>query len=107
MWQLSALPGVCHVVVGDARSPQYPPTEGNTVYLSLADQRTLGYAVVDVLPENCVARAAIGYLSVIQHGASAIYDYDDDNLLFNVSAAWPASRNASGRPPRCRRRPAQ
>jgi hypothetical protein len=83
--QLSKMPAICQVVVGDVKSPPYPPSSGNTVFLSYDEQLKLGYSIVRLLPSNSFARASIGYLFAIQHGAAFIYDYDDDNILINAS----------------------
>jgi hypothetical protein len=83
--QLSTISGICQVVVGDVKSPRYPPNSGNTVFLSFAEQLKLNYSVIPILPANSFARAAIGYLFAIQHGAELIYDFDDDNTLINIS----------------------
>jgi hypothetical protein len=83
--QLSGIPDICQVVVGDVKSPPYPPNTDNTVYLSYQDQLKLGYDTVNVLPPNCFARGAIGYIFAVRHGAEYIYDFDDDNPFIDVS----------------------
>jgi hypothetical protein len=83
--QLSNISELCQVVVGDVKSPPYPPNSGNTVFLSYDEQLKLGYSIIPLLPPNSFARASIGYLFAMQHGAAFIYDYDDDNILINVS----------------------
>lgn len=49
------------------------------MYLSVEDQKNLGYRIVDFIPYKSYARKNIGYLYAIQHGAKQIYDTDDDN----------------------------
>jgi hypothetical protein len=83
--QLSKISDVCQVVVGDVKSPPYPPNSRKTIFLSYDEQLKLGYSIVRLLPPNSFARASIGYLFAIQHGAAFIYDYDDDNILINAS----------------------
>ena len=53
----------------------------NCIYLNLESQKLLGYRVSDLLPTNSYARNSVGYLYAIQHGATQIYEADDDNLL--------------------------
>jgi hypothetical protein len=72
------------------KSQRYPSSSGNTIFLPYADQLRLEYSIVQALPPNCFARAAIGYLFAIQHGAEYIYDFDDDNILINVSQGLAA-----------------
>jgi hypothetical protein len=83
--QLARMNGTCLVVVGDVRSPRYPPNSRSTVFLSFAEQLTMNYSVLGVVGANSFARAAVGYLYAIQHGAEVIYDFDDDNSFINAS----------------------
>lgn len=56
-----------------------PSSHPNCVYLSVDDQKKLGYQIVNLLPYKSYARKNIGYLYAIHHGAKQIYDTDDDN----------------------------
>jgi len=67
------------VVVGDTKTPSdwsYP----NVTFLSVEDQKKLGYRIHDLLPYKSYARKNIGYLYAIQHGAKIVYESDDDNI---------------------------
>eukprot|EP00854_Cymbomonas_tetramitiformis_P001246 gene1246-1824_t len=66
------------VVVGDRKSPtdfKWP----NCTYLSVDDQHQLPYKSLKVLPWNSYARKIVGYLYAIEHGATVVYETDDDN----------------------------
>ena len=69
------------VIVGDRRSR---PIENspNLTYLSVDDQRRLGFDMVDKTPFNHYARKNIGYLYALREGADIIYDTDDDNIPY-------------------------
>jgi len=53
----------------------------NVVFLSMHQQQTLDFDMVDVLPTHNYARKNLGYLCAIQCGANIIYETDDDNSL--------------------------
>ncbi|KAF9180313.1 hypothetical protein BGZ51_006295, partial [Haplosporangium sp. Z 767] len=53
---------------------------GSCVYLTVEDQQCLEYGIVEVIPYRAYTRKNIGYLWAIQHGATTIFDTDDDNL---------------------------
>lgn len=77
----------CTVIVADKKTPtkyfngKAPP---NAVLLTVADQvaaaKTSPY--VAKVPWNHFGRKNIGFLYAIQHGAAAIFDFDDDNILY-------------------------
>lgn len=71
------------VIVGDKKSHAIESDE-NLTFLSIKDQQSLGYKLVDVCPYNHYTRKNIGYLYAIQHGADVIYDTDDDNLPYDT-----------------------
>jgi hypothetical protein len=71
----------CLVVVGDERSPRDYPVGDRVHYLGPADQRALGWAIMDHIPWNHFGRKNVGYLYAVAHGAEVIYDTDDDNIL--------------------------
>lgn len=73
------MPGWHVIVVGDAKSVPIESSPGLT-YLSLDDQRGLGFAYTALCPEKHYSRKNIGYLYALREGAEAIYDTDDDNL---------------------------
>ena len=77
---LAALEGVSVVVVGDRKTPKNW-AHGNVTYLDLNAQRLLGFETTELLPLDSYARKAVGYLYAIKHGAEAIYETDDDNVL--------------------------
>ena len=81
-------PQLCHlaqekgwelVVVGDTKTPDGWELEGAT-YLSIEDQKALGFELAELLPTCHYARKNIGYLYAISKGAKVIYDTDDDNV---------------------------
>lgn len=67
------------VLVGDKKSNHINSTK-NLIFLSIEDQKNLGYHLVNVCPFNHYTRKNIGYLYAIQNGADIIYDTDDDNI---------------------------
>ena len=89
--------GWCLVIIGDRRSlkvyeTRWKPGEGNNavVYLSPKGQEALNNTFVKIVPWDTFGRKNVGYLYAIMHGASVIWDFDDDNLLkFWVAGAAP------------------
>ena len=89
--------GWCLVIVGDKKSPKvydtrWTPGEGNdaVVYLSPEDQEALNNEFVNALPWNNFGRKNVGFLYAIVHGATVIWDFDDDNMLkFWIPSAAP------------------
>ncbi|CAN0100995.1 unnamed protein product [Ectocarpus fasciculatus] len=86
--QLGAAEDWCVVVVGDQNGPADYNVEGVT-YLTPADQEQLPYRIVSLLPWNHFGRKNIGYLYAVHHGATVIYDVDDDNALIFPEAGVP------------------
>ncbi len=72
-------PGWHTIVVGDRKSKPIRNSESLT-FLSLDDQRKLGFHLTENLPLNHYTRKNIGYLYAIREGADVIYDTDDDNV---------------------------
>ena len=69
------------VIVGDKKS--HPIKDGkNLTYLSVEDQKKLGYKTVKHVPYNHYTRKNIGYLYAMEQGAEIIYDTDDDNIPY-------------------------
>ena len=66
------------LVIGDLRTPQdwYCP---GVQFVSAAQQQTLPFKIVRVLPWNHYSRKMIGYLIAARDGASLIAESDDDN----------------------------
>lgn len=86
--QLRELQGWCLVVVGDRRTDDAPwrtfEQNGNaTVYISADDQTALGYSSLEHLPWDHFGRKNVGYLYAVHHGATQIWDTDDDNVLID------------------------
>jgi hypothetical protein len=71
------------VVVGDNKSKPIKSTN-NLIYLSIDDQKKLGYSILTDLPYDHYSRKNIGYLYAIKNGATVIYETDDDNLPTNI-----------------------
>lgn len=66
------------VVVGDLKTPKDWKFPG-CIFLSVDDQKKLGYSIIDHIPYNSYTRKNIGYLYAIANGAKFIFDTDDDN----------------------------
>lgn len=80
----------CVVIVGDTQTPNelftgnnesIATSSSNVVYLSTNDQEKIHHEFVQAIPYRSFARKNIGYLYAIVHGAQAIFDFDDDNVL--------------------------
>lgn len=84
--QLAGMSDWCVVVVGDRKSEDTPwrkfvSSLTNVYYLSFEDQSKLSYSIIAHLKPNHFGRKNLGYLYAIHHGASFIWDTDDDNIL--------------------------
>ena len=87
----------CLVIVSDIKTPTEYRTgwvegEGNdkVVILTTDDQENMNSPFVNTIPWNHFGRKNIGYLYAIEHGASVIWDFDDDNMLkFWIPGAAP------------------
>ncbi|CAN1256125.1 Probable glycosyltransferase STELLO1 [Linum perenne] len=98
--QLVRIKGWQLLAVGDSRTPSDWSLKG-AVFLSLEQQATLGFRVVDYLPYRSFVRKSVGYLFAIQHGAKKIFDADDrgevigDDLgkHFDVDLSGEGARN--------------
>jgi hypothetical protein len=73
------MPGWHVIVVGDRKSIPIASSQTLT-YLSMDDQRDLGFSYTALCPENHYSRKNIGYLYALQQGAESMYDTDDDNV---------------------------
>src|SRR5579885_1799997 len=80
--KLANIQGWRLLVVGDKKTPSDWHLE-NCEYLSPEKQLSLGYKLTPLLPWNHYCRKNIGYLYAIEHGATIIYDTDDDNEPLN------------------------
>ncbi len=67
------------VVVADKKTPKDWHLD-NCDFLSVEAQEKLPYKIIQHLPWNHYCRKNIGYLYAIEHGATIIYDTDDDNM---------------------------
>lgn len=85
--KLAALKDWHIVIVGDKKTPVDWHYE-NCVYLSPDDQMKLGFKITQLLPWNHYSRKNIGYLYAIQHGATIVYDTDDDNILIQDDISY-------------------
>ena len=70
------------ILVGDKKSKNIKNKE-NIIFLSVDDQKKLGFKTVKFCPHNHYARKNIGYLYAIKSGADIIYETDDDNIPYN------------------------
>lgn len=64
------------LAIGNSRTPSDWSLKG-AIFLSLEQQASLGFRVVEFLPYNSYVRKTVGYLFAIQHGAKKIFDADD------------------------------
>ncbi len=82
------------LVVGDKKSKPVLPSPSLT-FLSVDDQKQLGFSYTDHCPFNHYARKNIGYLFALREGAEVIYDTDDDNppLPHWSEPQWACSRS--------------
>jgi hypothetical protein len=76
--KMAQIPGWQLLVVGDKTTPVDWHLDG-CEYLSPSRQMKLGYQLVDIMPWKHYCRKNIGYLYAIEHGATIIYETDDDN----------------------------
>lgn len=74
------------LLVGDKKSKAIE-NKKNLIFLSVEDQKALGYKFVDCCPYNHYARKNIGYLYAIKNGADIIADTDDDNRPYKTWSA--------------------
>jgi hypothetical protein len=84
--KLASLPDWRLVVVADKKTPTDWFCE-NGVFLTPEDQCNLPYKIIKHLPFNNYSRKNIGYLYAIEHGATIIYDTDDDNMPMGDNVA--------------------
>ena len=85
--KLAKIPDWHLVVVGDKKTPRDWYLD-NCVYLSVEDQEKLPYNIIKYLPWNHYSRKNIGYLYAIEHGATIIYETDDDNTIIDDSVLY-------------------
>jgi hypothetical protein len=74
--------GWCLVVVGDEGTPQYDLPSSHGVFLDAAAQRALESdfsGFLRLLPWRHFGRKNVGFLFAILHGATSVWDFDDDN----------------------------
>ncbi len=81
---VSKLEGWSIVVVGDIGTPRFPQMNANFIYLDPAAQKLMETSypeLLSLLPWRHFGRKNLGYLYAILHGANAVWDFDDDNIL--------------------------
>lgn len=86
--KLAKIDGWHLVVVADKKTPADWHLD-NCDFLSVEMQDKLPYKIIQLLPWNHYSRKNIGYLYAIEHGASIIYETDDDNYLIDTIAYLP------------------
>ena len=73
-------------VLGNIKTPNcdwfYFNNSNNLIYLSLQEQKNLGYNIIEYMDDNSYKRNNIGYLFAIQHGAKEIYEIDENLNIF-------------------------
>ena len=67
------------IIIGDRKSPEKFDLKDST-FFSIEDQKNLGFAIENILPENHYCRKNIGYLEAIRRGGELLIDTDDDNI---------------------------
>jgi len=72
------------IIVGDRKGPTEYPLKG-TELLTLDNQLELPLTLPRLLPVNHYTRKNTGYLLAISHGATCLYETDDDNF---PAAGW-------------------
>ncbi|CAF1675077.1 unnamed protein product [Rotaria magnacalcarata] len=74
------------IVIGDRKTPhdwlsRLYADRSRILFLPIDEQSSLGYSILNYLPQGSYARKNIGYLVAIACGARIIFESDDDNLL--------------------------
>lgn len=69
------------VVVGDRKTPSNWSSDG-AIYLGIDEQRDSFSELARAIPENTYVRKMLGYSYAIRHGATAIFESDDDNIPY-------------------------
>ena len=74
------------IVIGDRKTPKdwlehLTIKSSRLLFLSLEQQTSLPFRILQYLPEGSYARKNLGYLIAIKCGAQIIFESDDDNLL--------------------------
>lgn len=71
------------ILVGDKKTPSIETSpDSNITYLSVEEQRELGFRYYDCCPFNHYSRKNLGYLYAIKQNAKLIADADDDNIPY-------------------------
>lgn len=90
--KLAKLDGWHLVVVADKKTPLDWHLD-NCDFLSVAHQQKLPYNICRLLPWNHYSRKNIGYLYALEHGASIIYETDDDNILIDDTIIYLSEKS--------------
>lgn len=77
----SLLPDWNIILVGDKKSHPISNTD-RLIFLSVEEQKRLGYRINKYLPYHHYVRKNIGYIYALHHKATRIYDTDDDNIPY-------------------------
>jgi hypothetical protein len=78
--KFSRIDGWQVVVVADLKSVPYE--YDNVKFLTVQEQRDLGFNIFDTTPYNHYSRKNLGYLYSISQGAEYVYDTDDDTIPY-------------------------
>jgi hypothetical protein len=70
------------ILVGDRKTPLISDSE-NIHFISLEDQKKLGFSLTGLLPVNHYVRKNLGYLYAAREHAGCMYDTDDDNTPYD------------------------
>ena len=93
----------CLIVVGDTKTEaetyvalQAEVEPGKVTYLSYDKQLQLPYKLVNATPARHFGRKNLGFLYAIHLGATAIFDFDDDNEVLGEMAIPKAALSDAG-----------
>jgi|Deesub1362B_J571_1020462.scaffolds.fasta_scaffold02604_2 hypothetical protein len=71
------------ILVGDKKTPPIEKHPNpNITFLSIEEQRKMGFKLYNFCPFNHYSRKNLGYLYAIKQGAKFIADTDDDNIPY-------------------------
>ena len=70
------------ILVGDRKTPTITSND-HLCYLSIEDQKKLGFSLADQLPLDHYVRKNLGYLYSLKEYNGSVYDTDDDNTPYD------------------------
>lgn len=77
---ITKYPDFCVVIVADKKTPNpYALAGDNVVVLNVREQEAMTDEFTTAIPWNHFGRKNIGFMYAIAHGATHVFDFDDDN----------------------------